>query len=372
MITRRRALGLGAAFAAFPACASDLRANEISLRDLAAARGILFGSAAATYELRDADFAALLPREAAILVPEYEMKRDVTEPRPGAYDFSGCDALIGFAASHGLKMRGHPLVWHWSNPAWLEGAVRTRRDPRLLTDYVARVVRRYRGRVQSYDVVNEALIPPDEGAGGWRLSFWLDAFGPNYLDLAFHAAHEADPNALLIYNDFGCEQGAAANDRFRRHTLELLDGLLKRGAPVQGLGLQGHLSAFGAKVDQRKLRVFLDEIEARKLAVLITELDVDDEGGPGDPTLRDRAVADEARRFLDVALDCRATRTVLSWGLSDRYLDPPQFLKLKLTGWQDRRLPYDRDLAAKPLRTALAQAFRAASDRPGPDQASSR
>ena len=85
--------------------------------------------------------------------------------------------------------------------------------------------------------------------------------------------------------------------------LELLDGLLKRGVPVHGLGLQGHLSAFGAKVDQRKLRVFLGEIEARNLAVLITELDVDDEGGPRDIALRDRAVADEARRFLDVALD---------------------------------------------------------------------
>ena len=76
--------------------------------------------------------------------------------------------------------------------------------------------------------------------------------------------------------------------------------------------------------------------------------------------------------ILDVALDCRATRTVLTWGLSDRYLDPPQSLRLKLTGWQGRRLPYDRDLAAKPLRTALTQTFRTARARPGPDQASSR
>jgi endo-1,4-beta-xylanase len=361
MITRRKAMGLGAAFAAFPAYA-----EPPSLRSLAAAKGILFGSAAATYEFRDADFTTLLPREAAILVPEYEMKREVTEPKPSAFDFSGCDALLDFATQHGLKMRGHPLVWHWANPAWLEEAIRTRRDARLLTDYVTRLVRRYRGRVHSYDVVNEALVPPDEGAGGWRPCFWLDVFGPDYLDLAFHAAHEADPGARLIYNDFGCEQGAPANDRFRRHTLELLDGLLKRGVPVQGLGLQGHLSAFGAKVDQRKLRAFLGEIEARNLEVLITELDVDDEGGPRDIALRDRVVADEVRRFLDVALDCKSTRTVLTWGLSDRYLDPPQSWRLKLAGWQDRRLPYDRDLAPKPLHTALAQAFQVARPRLGP------
>jgi endo-1,4-beta-xylanase len=367
MITRRKALGLSAAFAAFPAYA-----EPTSLRSLAAAKGILFGSAAATYEFRDADFTALLPRETALLVPEYEMKREITEPAPGVYDFSGCDTLLGFAATHDLKMRGHPLVWHWANPKWLEEAVRTKRDTRLLTDYVARLVGRYRNRMHSYDVVNEALVPPDEGAGGWRPCFWLEAFGPRYLDLAFHAAHQADPDVPLIYNDFGCEQGTPANDNFRRHTLDLLDGLLKRNVPVHGLGLQGHLSAFGPKVDQRKLRAFLDEIEARKLSVLITELDVDDEGGPRDIALRDQAAADEARRFLDVALDSPATRTVLTWGLSDRYVDPPQSLRLRLTGWQDRRLPYDRDLQTKPLRTALIRAFETARPRPEPLKASGR
>ena len=74
--------------------------------------------------------------------------------------------------------------------------------------------------------------------------------------------------------------------------------------PVEALGIQGHLSAFGNKVDQRKLRAFLREIEARGLGILITELDVEDTGGPSDIAARDRAVADEARRFLDVVLDC--------------------------------------------------------------------
>ncbi len=142
--------------------------------------------------------------------------------------------------------------------------------------------------------------------------------------------------------------------------------------PVQALGLQGHLSAFGAKVDQKKLRTFLAEIESRGLSLLITELDVDDEGGPNDPDIRDRAVADEARRFLDVVLDSLATRTVLTWGLTDRYLDPPQSWRLRLSGWQDRRLPYDRALNPKPLRAALTLAFQAARPRPAPGQARSR
>jgi endo-1,4-beta-xylanase len=363
MITRRDALALGAAALVAPARA-DANDGPVPLRTLAAAKGILFGSATATYELKDADFAALLPHEAAIIVPEYEMKRDLVEPRPGIYDLSACDALMAFAQTHAMRMRGHPLVWYWANPAWLEEAVRTRRDPRLLTDYVSRLAGRYRGRMHSYDVVNEALVPPDKGAGGWRPCFWLEAFGPSYLDLAFDAAHRADPGALLAYNDFGCEQGAPANDRFRKNTLTFLDGLLKRKVPVQALGLQGHVSAFGPKVDQRKLRDFLLEVEARGLQILVTELDVDDEGGPGDIATRDRAVADEARRFLEVALDSPATQAVLTWSLSDRYLDPPGSRRLRLSGWRDRRVPYDRDLRPKPLRTALAQAFRAARPRP--------
>ncbi len=358
MITRRAALALGAAALATPA-----RAREESLRALAASKGILFGSAAASYEWRDPDFPPLLAREAAILVPEYEMKRDVLEPARDSYDFSGCDALMDFARKRGLKMRGHPLVWHESNPPWLEAMVRQTRDARLLTDHITRILRRYRGRMHSYDVVNEALVPPDQGATGLRPSFWLDVFGPDYLDMAFHAARQADPDTLLIYNDFGCEAGLPANDRFRKHTLDLLDGLLKRGAPVQGLGIQGHLTAFGPKVDQRKLRDFLADVAARNLTLSITELDVDDQGGPRHVAARDRAAADEARRFLDVVLDNSAVRTVLTWGLTDRYLDPPQSWRLRLSGWRDRRLPYDAELRPKPLRAALVQAFQAARNR---------
>jgi endo-1,4-beta-xylanase len=213
----------------------------------------------------------------------------------------------------------------------------------------------------SVDVVNEALAPPGEEvrADGLRPSPWLDAFGPGYIDLAFHAARAADAKVRLVYNDWGFEQGAAENDRFRARTLRLLDGLLKRRVPIDALGIQGHLSAFGNRVDQRKLAAFLREIEARGLRVLITELDVDDTGGPSDIGARDRAVADEARRFLDVVLASSATKAVLTWSLSDRYVDPPDEWKLKLMGWRFRKTPYDAQMRRKPLWQALAQSFSA-------------
>jgi endo-1,4-beta-xylanase len=350
VIDRRRLLGCGAAAFATPAFSQDTR----SLRAIAAARGFVYGSASATYELKDADFPPALLREAAQLVPEYEMKRGALERQRGVYDFSDLDILFAFAQRNGLAMRGHTLVWYYANPPWLAPALAARRDERLLTDHVQAVMRRYQGRMASVDVVNEALATDGSGL---RPSLWLDAFGPRYIDMAFRAARAADPHTRLVYNDWGFEQGAAVNDRFRAQTLKLLDGLLARGVPVDALGMQGHLSAFGAKIDQRKLRDFLIEVRARGLAILVTEMDVEDSGGPTDAVSRDRAVADEARRFLDVMLDCPATDTVLTWGLSDRYLDPPDEWKLKAMGWRGRKLPYDAAMRRKPLWNAMAQSF---------------
>jgi len=347
------AWGAGQAQVLKPAIVED---SGASLRARAAQRRLLYGAATSTYQLGQSDFAGALAREAGILVAEYEMKRDAIEPVRGQYDFAAADALAQFAHVHGMAFRGHTLVWHASNPRWLDAAAFAARDERLLTSYISAVAGHFRGRLQSWDVVNEVLLPKDGRADGMRLSSWLSAFGPSYVDLAFHAARAADPHALRVYNDWGCEGGAPENDTFRRATLRFLETLLERGVPIQALGLQGHLAAFGSKVDQKKLRTFLDEVRAMGLKILVTEHDVDDSGGPSDIALRDRAVADASRRFLDVVLDNSATIAVLTWGLSDRFLDAPGF-RAVLSGYRPRMLPLDADLARTPMWSALASAF---------------
>jgi len=351
VISRRTLLASGAAALAFPALISPSGAQEMrSLKAIAASKGFVFGSAAATYELKHRDFVLAALRDCAQFVPEYEMKRDALEPARGKYNFTDLDALFAFAALNGISMRGHPLVWYYANPPWLEPALKSRRDERLMTGFIQTVMQRY--RMTSVDVVNEAI---NTDGNGLRPSLWLDAFGPRYIDMAFHAARAVNPATKLIYNDWGCEQGP--NDRFRATQLKLLDGLLARNVPIDGLGLQGHLEAFGPRVDQRKLRDFLEEVRARGLSILVTELDVLDSGGPSNIAQRDRAVADEARRFLDVVLDNPATNTVLTWSLSDRYVDPPDEWKLKLTGFRYRKMPYDAQMRKKPLWDALALSF---------------
>jgi endo-1,4-beta-xylanase len=347
------AWGAGRAQSLKPSLDEDLSAG---LRVRASKQGLLYGAATSTYQLGQDDFAAALVRESSILVAEYEMKRDALEPSRGHYDFAAADALSRFAHDHRMAFRGHTLVWHASNPKWLDASAFSAKDERLLTTYIAAIAGHFRGRVQSWDVVNEVLLPKDGRADAMRASPWLSAFGPAYVDLAFHAARAADPDALLVYNDWGCEAGAAENDAFRRATLKFLEGLRARNVPVGALGLQGHLAAFGTPVDQKKLGAFLGEVNAMGLKILVTEHDVDDSGGPSDIALRDRAVADASRRFLDVVLASSATVAVLTWGLSDRFLDAPG-LRAMLSGYRPRMLPLDTDLARKPMWLAMASAF---------------
>lgn len=351
-VSRRTVLGAAAAGMLMPALGADA-----PLRTLAASRGKLFGCAAGSYQLKDADFAAALVRETNILVPEYELKRLIVEPEPGRFDFSGADALAGFAANHGMKMRGHTLIWYAANPPWLENKVLHAPDDEILTDFVSRSMGRYRGRFHSWDVVNEAIFPDDGRPDGLRNCAWLKRFGPGYIDLAFHTAKRADPEALLVYNDWGCEGGEAWNDRFRSATLKFLEGAKARGVPIEALGLQGHLNGYGPPIDQKKLRLFLDAVRAMGLAILVTELDVDETKAPLDSAVRDRAVADATARFLDVVLDNPATCAVLTWGLSDRYLHKPDGLRAALSGYSPRKLPLDADLRRKPMWSAISRAF---------------
>jgi endo-1,4-beta-xylanase len=328
------------------------------LRDLAAHRGLVYGCAGSTFELRNADFVPILAREAGMLVAEYEMKRGVIEETQGVYDFSAGDALLAFAQTHRMTLRGHALVWHHKNPSWLEDALSSSRADAVLVDYIAKVGEHYKGRLHSWDVVNEAIAPQDGRADGLRNTMWLKRFGPDYIDVAYHAARAADPSALLVYNDWGCEMGAPENDRFRAATLDFLEGALGRRVPIDALGLQGHLAAFGPQVDQKKLVHFLDNVHTMGLKVLVTEHDVYDADGPADIAVRDHAVADASARFLDVVLNHGATIAVLTWGLSDRYIDPPG-LRDQLMVRYPRQLPLDTNYRRKPMWNAMARAFSA-------------
>jgi endo-1,4-beta-xylanase len=352
MRSRRNFLAQLGAVSVLPYAA--LAHEDDSLRARATRHGVLYGCATGNYQLHQPDFASAFAREVGMLVPEYELKRHIVEPARGQYDFSAADALLAFANTHGMAFRGHPLVWHKSNPAWLDEAVSNSRDEKLLTKYIEAVAGHYRGRIHSWDVINEAIWPQDGRADNLRRTIWLDALGPSYIDIAFHAARAADPAAILIYNDWGCEGGEPWNDKFRAATLGFLEAALARRVPIDALGLQGHLKAFGPQIDQKKLRTFLDTVKAMGLRVLITEHDVDDRGGPSDIAARDAAVADASKRFLEVAREAGAI-AILTWGLSDRYIQSPY--ERDTWRWNARMLPLDAAMQRKPMWQAIANSL---------------
>lgn len=359
MLSRRSLLksaATGVACAPF-ATAAFAAAPSPGLSAHARAKNLVYGCATSTYQLKDPLFVAALKREAALLVPEYELKRDKIEAVRKKLDFSAPDALLGFARVNKMRLRGHTLVWHAANPPWLEPEVLSSRNERLFTDYVTAVMTHYRGAMSSFDVVNEALLAASPRKDGLRESLWLKAFGPGYIDTAFHAAHQADPACLLVYNDWGCEAAGPENDRMRAITLEFLSKALARKVPIGAYGMQGHLGAFDPPIDQKKLRQFLDDLRSLGLRVIVTEHDVYDTGGSLDIAVRDRAVADASARFLDVVLGNNAVDAVLTWGLSDKYIDPLP-LRERLAGYDaPRRLPLDRAMQRKPLWQAMATAF---------------
>jgi endo-1,4-beta-xylanase len=357
---RRTFLGAAAAFAARSAWSAD----EQPLRDHAATRGFLYGAAANYGALqRDPDYAAHFAEECGILVPENSLKFGPVHPESGRFDFTQGDFLADFAATHKMRMRGHTLVWHNQLAPWVRTAVTKENARQTLEEHIRTVMGHYRGRMHSWDVVNEAVHPADGREDGLRKTPWLELLGPEYLEIAYATAAEADPNALLVYNDYGLDYDQAGDTAKRAAVLKLLRDLKKRNVPVQAFGMQAHLSSREQKnFRPETLRRFFGEIAALGLKILITELDVADQSLPSDIEERDRAVAAIYQSYLTAALQEPAVIAVLTWGITDKYT----WLsgqKRRDDGEPVRVLPLDRDYHRKPAWFALANAFDGAGKR---------
>lgn len=353
-ITRRAALIGGLGLMAGPACGKDTPV----LQAAAGRRGVLFGAAIEPQSVEaDADFAALIARQCAILTPENAMKWDALRPSETTFDFGAADRVAAIARANGVPMHGHCLVWHDAMPDWLPAALSAGRGEGLLLDHIGKVVGRYAGAVRSWDVVNEGIERNDRRADGLRVSPWLKALGPAYFDIAFGAAHDADPRALLGLSDYGLEYD---DERWmvekRGTTLAFLKDLLKRNVPIGALALQGHLWGERPPAFGQGLRDFLSAVGDLGLKVLITELDVSDQNIPGPAAVRDQVVAENYARFLDAVLDHRAVEMVVTWGLTDRYTSKSVFFP-RSDGDPVRPLPFDSDLRPKPTAYAMARSF---------------
>ena len=368
MTTRRTFLNqaaLAACALALPITAEPTITGSQSLKAQAHKRGLLAGCAVGAANLHEPDFTQVLIDQYSIVVPENALKFGPLRPSPTEYNFTDADALVNFAHDHKIKVRGHNFVWHEQLPTWFAATVTKDNAKQILTDHIHTVAGRYKGKIQSWDVVNEAINPPDGRPDGLRKSPWLELIGPEYLELAFRTARQADPHAKLTYNEYGIENEGESDQAKRAATIDLLKRLKAANAPIDALGIQSHINV--GESWGKGLRDLIDGAKALGLEVYLTELDVNDKNVKGtDAAGIDRVVAGVYTDYLSVALENKAVKSVLTWGLTDKHT--------WLTGFQrsqdknsnqpprppQRPLPFDQDYKPAPaffaLRDALAHA----------------
>ena len=358
---RRSFIACSAAAASLPAIA-----QEVPLRDFAAARNIRFGTEVTVTDL-DASpaYADLIARECEIITPGLEAKWPYTEPGDGRFTFAPLDRLASFANARNLHLHMHNLIWSVGLPRWTIAAIAEGRAADIMARHIATLVRRYQDRVDSWDVVNEPADPRwPSGPEGLCTTPWRKALGASYVAQALREAAEANPRVRLLINDDDLEYEGADRDRKRTIYLRLIEALRREDVPLQAFGLEAHLKPW-LKIADTSYRRFLSELAGLGLSIYITELDVCDREMPADTRRRDTMVADAARHYLDLALDEKATSTVMTWGLSDRTTWMlHDAAGRRSDGLAPRPLPYDAELRPKAMRAAIVKAFAHAPGRP--------
>lgn len=347
---------------AWSATAAGVAGEGGGLRQAAERKGLAFGTAVNITSLRtDPRYREAIRRECGIVVAENEMKMEYVEPRPGEATHQGGDEIRDAARANGQRLRGTTLVWHRGMPDWALSEIAPGSAERLMRGWIGRIAGHYRGEIESWDVVNEIVDPKSGRPDGLRVTPWLQALGPRYVDLAFHTLREVDPKAAGLWNEDDVCLGADWMEARRATVLRLLEKLLARGVPIRRFGLQSHLNSL-VPLDQKALRRFLSRLAGMGLAIEITELDVDDRAFPAGTPARDRAVADLARRYLDVVLDEAAVLNVLTWDIVDTNTWLNEGERRRPDGLPQRSLPLDGQYRRKPLWSAIRDAFDHAPD----------
>ncbi|PXY20912.1 endo-1,4-beta-xylanase [Prauserella muralis] len=300
----------------------------------------------------DRPYRKQLAREFSSVSPENQMKWEYIHPERDRYDFAMADRIVAFAERNRQAVRGHTLLWHSQNPAWLEeGGFSPAELREILREHITTVVGRYAGRVQQWDVANEVF--DDTGALRTRDNIWLRELGPGIIADAFRWAHEADPSAELFLNDYNVEDIGAKSDAY----YALVQDLLAQGVPVHGFSAQAHLSTeypFPSGLEDN-LRRFAE----LGLATAITELDVrmnlPESGVPTRAQLAEQARY--YRQALTACLNVTGCDSFTIWGFTDKYSWVPVFFSgqgAATVMWDD----FTRKPAYHALRSALAEAAR--------------
>jgi endo-1,4-beta-xylanase len=336
--------------------------KDASLTLAASEKGRFFGAAVRIDQINSEPLLreAVL-RDCSWVTPEIHLNWDAIEWNKGELAFGPVDDLLAFATRHGLKVHGHTLLWDQSTPKWAKESMLIG-DWKPIHRHFSSVISRYQGQIDQWNVVNEP-IDVTHRQDGLRANTFLRSFGPNYIQRAFEEARTFAPNARLLINDYGFDYDNSEENRRRYMFLRLLERLKKVGVPLDAVGIQAHLDLSKGPLKEKIISKFLDDVAGFGLDIVISELDVKECDFAASLAERDKRVALETKRYLDVALSNSATRGVITWGLSDKHswLQTEASTSRKAFTADDpslnRGLPYDAALEKKAMYRALQSAF---------------
>lgn len=329
-----------------------------SLRAGADRSGILIGAAVDPRHFAEASYAATLAREFNLVEPENVMKWGTLRPGQKTFNFGPGDRVVAFARAHGMKVRGHCLLWSEYNPAWLaKGNFTPEQLNSMLREHITKVMKHYAGKVFAWDVVNESFLAD----GSVETSIWYDSpgiglkgKGTAYIEQAFRWAHAADPQALLFYNDYDTEGVNAKSDA----VYEMVKDFKRRGVPIDGVGIQAHIFDLDMK-GISSIAANLARLTALGLQVHITEMDVALSVDADGHLLNQTDLTKQAAIYRLVAAACfqqPGCTAFQTWGFTDKYTWIPNYTK----GAKGAPLLFDQNYAPKPAYQALLDALAAA------------
>ncbi|WP_206794433.1 PHB depolymerase family esterase [Amycolatopsis sp. MtRt-6] len=270
-----------------------------TLGSAAARTGRYFGTAVSANKLSDSVYTGILSREFSMVTAENEMKIDATEPAQGQFSYANADRIVNQATSQGARMRGHTLAWHQQQPGWMQGMEGAALRQAML-NHVTQVATHYRGKIHSWDVVNEAF---EDGGSGARRNSNLQRTGNDWIEAAFTAARAADPGAKLCYNDYNTDDWSHAKTQA---VYRMVQDFKARGVPIDCVGFQSHFNP-NSPVPSN-YQTTLQSFANLGVDVQITELDIEGSG---------TAQANNFRTVTSACLAVARCTGITVWGIRD-------------------------------------------------------
>lgn len=286
-------------------------------------------------------------REFNSITAENAMKFGALHPSETEFRFKAADGIVAFAQQHNMRVHGHTLLWPQKVPDWIKNYKGDRKAwENLLRTHIHTVVNHFKGKVVSWDVVNEAVAE----SGALKKSIWLDKLGPDYIAMAFRFAHEADPNALLFYNDYGHEFGGKKLQKI----LAMVQDFKQRGVPIHGLGMQMHLVV---RISDQKIKNAINSAARTGLLVHISELEISVKYNKPKTFLMDDLLASQqAQKYKAVFLAYRNVPKKQQFGITTWNVgDADAFRNNKIKN-RDHPMLFDVEYKPKAAYRALLEA----------------